>query len=129
MMSAPAGPPRAISGTATSLQAICAAAHVLEFVGGDGLARVDGAAREFVADDGQLLAREREVGFGSTPDGARLFAREYRGGGGAAQTQANRAQHTFRAPLGRAPESSDLVSTDFTGFSAAVVLSVVAPRD
>ena len=101
MMSAPAGPPRAISGTATSLQAICPPLVVLEFVGRDGLARLDRAAREFVADEVELLAGEREIGFGTAPHRARFLARENGGGGGASQAQANRAQHALRAAFGR----------------------------
>ncbi len=77
-----------------------AAALVLELVGGNRLAAVDATARQLVADDGQLLACERGVLLGAAPDRAGFAAREHRGRGGTAQSQADRAQNTFRTALG-----------------------------
>ena len=129
MMSAPAGPPRAISGTATSLQATCAAARVLEFVRGHGLAGIDRAAREFIADDGESVrARTRD----RLPSGPTRRAIPSRGNTAVAAVHPSRRQ-TARNTLSVlrsdfAPASSDLVSADFTGFSAALFFSAVLAR-
>jgi hypothetical protein len=74
---------------------------VLEFVAGDRFAGFDAAAGEFIADDRQLFTREPEIQFRTSPDRARFLARENRRRGRASQSQANCAQYTFRAPLGR----------------------------
>ena len=73
MMSAPAGPPRAISGTATSLQAICPPLVCLSLLVATGL-RVSMARRASSSPTiDELLAREREVAFRAAPDGRAIL--------------------------------------------------------
>ena len=126
MMSAPAGSAARDQRHRDELAGDLAAAGVLEFVGRDRLARFDRAARELVAGDAELLAREREVGFANGPRHARDSSR---GNTAVAAVQPRRRQ-TARNTLsvlrsGDAPASSDLVSADFTGLSAACSISAV----
>ena len=123
MMRAPAGPPRAISGTATSLQAICAAARVLEFVGGDRLAGVDGSGarvrhrRSTVA--GARTRRRLRSGSTRRANPRAGIWRSRRCSPDAGIPHAKHFPCSVRAPR---PNSSDFVSADFTGSLRCLVL-------
>jgi hypothetical protein len=98
------------------------ATGMLELVGGDRLARVADAAREFFADDAELFAREGQVFLAASPDRARFLAREHRGGRRAPQAQANRRKTLSLLRSGTTTESSDVFSADLTDYSTDLVL-------